>query len=117
MVLDVGAPGDTDDYYLSNMCVLKDGGEYKMWYAANDNPTVRVHLATSGDGVSWTKQGVVVPLGTNPGFDGEHTHTPHVIKDGSNYTMWYAGHQTGTYRVLTAESTDGVTWTGTGTWT
>jgi len=35
--------------------VVRDGDEYKLWYSGYDGKTWRIGLATSRDGINWTK--------------------------------------------------------------
>ena len=55
-VLAVGAAGSWDDDAVWGPAVLKEGSSYKMWYTGDDgaNPS-RIGLATSTDGITWTK--------------------------------------------------------------
>ena len=36
-------------------CVVRDGDEYKLWCSGYDGKTWRIGLATSRDGINWTK--------------------------------------------------------------
>jgi predicted GH43/DUF377 family glycosyl hydrolase len=113
-VLDLGASGEFDNALVYVPCVIKDGSVYKMWYSASDGPNTRTGYATSSDGVTWTKQGMVLDLGANGEFDDAHAYGPYVIKDGSIYKMWYSGNDGSNVRTGYATSSDGVTWTKQG---
>jgi len=63
-----------------------------MWYGGYDGSHIRIHYATSSDGISWDKQGVVVPLGASGDSDDVHTYAPSVILDNGTYKMWYGGY-------------------------
>ena len=54
-VLDVGANGTWDDYYVHGPTVLFDGTVYQMWYAGYDGSNYRIGYATSSDGILWNK--------------------------------------------------------------
>ncbi|MBC8236139.1 hypothetical protein H8E77_41865, partial [bacterium] len=47
-VLDLGAPGEWDDYSVSFLSVLFEDGTYKMWYSGHDGSNYRIGYATSG---------------------------------------------------------------------
>jgi len=110
VVVDLGADGETDDYHVYTPCVILDGTTYKMWYAGNDGGHIRIHYATSTDGITWDKQGVVVDIGASGETDDFHTYAPSVILDGTTYKMWYSGYDGNRWRIHYATSTDGITW-------
>jgi hypothetical protein len=88
-------------YYPS---VLFDGTIYRMWY---DNGTT-THYTTSVDGITWA------PWTPMVGLNAIADH-PHVEKIGSKYVIWYWDNSVSIYginAIRTAESTDGINWTG-----
>lgn len=111
LVLDVGSPGSSDERLSWSPFVLNESGVYKMWYAGRDAANAdRVHYATSMDGMNWTKQGVVVDIGSPGDYDETAVTYPFLWRDSCGYTMFYAGRQSGTSRILRAVSSDGVEW-------
>lgn len=89
--------------------VIKDGSIYKMWF--NDIPNTAIGYRTSTDGITWTSAVDVTLNGGGQNWDGDHI-TPIVIKDGSNYKLYYnADEGNGDYYIAYATSTDGVNWT------
>lgn len=57
-VVAVGAGGTWDDAYLANPFVWIEGGTWNMLYEARRVSTVwRIGLATSADGITWSKSG------------------------------------------------------------
>jgi predicted GH43/DUF377 family glycosyl hydrolase len=97
--------------------VIYDSGTYKMWYVGDDySPPYgsRIFYATSPDGYSWTRQGLVIPVGFEGTYDTVGVNFPAVMKDGAVYKMWYSGYDSNYYRLLYATSPDGVTWTSQG---
>jgi len=91
--------------------VVRDGGQYKMWYSGSDTNnagTWRIYHATSPDGLTWTKHNNSkpdnsdsggpsnsgqLPLGTATGTgasnpanigDGSHIYAPSVVKDSTD---------------------------------
>ncbi len=116
-VLDVSAAGNWDSYFLDTPSWLKDSAGYKMYYFGDtDNVSTGgcIGLATSPNGINWTRYGTQPVLSPgNPGdWDGLFVADPTVIFDGNSYFMWYTGVDT-TWQVKIgfAISPDGLTWT------
>jgi predicted GH43/DUF377 family glycosyl hydrolase len=114
--LERGSSGAWDDTNLAGGTVIKNGSTYEMWYEGQNSTTVSIGLATSSDGVTWTKSlsNPVLTKSTS-GWDSAHVGKPAVILDGGTYKMWYSGTndptgQTGR-QIGYATSADGVTWT------
>ncbi len=120
----LGTTGKGDDAHSASGSVIKDGSTYKMWYGGHDGTNWRIYYATSTDGLTWTKYDNTVPsasdtsstngripLGSAEKGDSAHTYNSAVIKDGSTYKMWYAGHDGSAWRIFYATSPDGLTWT------
>lgn len=106
VVLQPGSPGELDDTHVAGGHILLDSdGNYKMWYSGHDGSTYyRIFFATSPDGETWTKQGLVLDAG-NPGdYDEDSVSNPWVIRDGDWYKMWYTGASSGRSRTLLATS-------------
>jgi hypothetical protein len=124
-VLPLGAAGAFDAQQVGYAWVLKDGGQYKLYYSANDaNNFWRVGLAVSSDARTWTKvpgklaSGAVLELGPPGSFDVACAYQPSVVKERDDlYRLWYrgcaapgpfGGPSRGT--IGYAESNDGITW-------
>ncbi|MFH0816445.1 MAG: hypothetical protein V1934_06490 [Methanobacteriota archaeon] len=107
-VLSIGSVGSFDSVYACQGYVFKESGLYKMYYKAYDAGLVsRMGYATSADGVAWVKQGCVMELPA--GYTG--MECPMVLPDGAgSYDMWFNAGSSGTCRILSAHSTDGITW-------
>jgi predicted GH43/DUF377 family glycosyl hydrolase len=94
-------------------------GEYMMWYSAMAAPGYEyreIGLATSPDGVTWTKYegNPVLRRGAAGEFDDVHLHMPTVLWDAKarRLRMWYVGYQNGVgHTIGYAESPDGKQWT------
>lgn len=118
-ILSTGPPGSWDNLQVSDPCVLSNGSMYLMYYSGNDGGTMRIGLATSPDGIIWTKY-AGNPLFSATTWEGWWVTGPSVLFDGSTYKMWYTGYD-GTHpgygyqRIGYASSTDGITWTKHGT--
>jgi predicted GH43/DUF377 family glycosyl hydrolase len=96
-VLDVGVAGDFDAAAVKDPVVVKAGaGDYRMLYTGIetlDGKTIeRVGYATSGDGVSWTKRGVVLGPSLTPyGFDEVGVESAGMLVDGATLHVWTSG--------------------------
>lgn len=80
-ILSTGGPGDFDERFASDPCVLRDGDYWVMFYfglAADGH--AREGYATSRDLLTWTKSGdVLLDVGPAGSIDSIHTHKPAVI--------------------------------------
>lgn len=111
--------GGGDDTHMISPRVLLENGTYKMWYGGSTGTSNRIYYATSPDGSSWTKLGVVLDIGPAGSLDDTHVTFHWVMKEGSTYKMWYSGADYavtsgGKYRIFYADSPDGVTWSKKG---
>jgi len=113
-VLNVGPSGSWDDEDVRHPWVIKEDSAFKMWYIGRDAAGhSRVGLATSIDGVLWTKIGLspVLSEGASGQPDSRGIHRVCVIKDGFGYTMWYeARGEDGRSKICMAYSGDGGRW-------
>lgn len=93
--------------------VFKIDEKYYMYYGALTNIS-RVCLATSYDGVVWTKYGSnpVIDIGSEGRWDDGSVTTGPVIKIDTLYYMYYQGfsYTTGQHSVGYAISSDGINW-------
>ncbi|MFA5795456.1 MAG: DUF2341 domain-containing protein, partial [Candidatus Brocadiia bacterium] len=92
--------------------VIKDSGEYKMWYQGSDGSKWQIGYVTSTDGTTWNKyiSNPVVITGTT-GWDSKGVAAPTVLKDiDGTYKMWYQGSDGTNWRIGYVTSTDGTTW-------
>jgi hypothetical protein len=78
----------------------------------------QIGLATSPDGVNWTRYAgnpVITIDYDRTTVDGIHVHMPTVVKDGSDWHMYYACYQNDVgNRICHATSPDGYAWTPQG---
>lgn len=117
-------------------CVVReDGGTYKMFYSASDTlagdyqdlltSNVAIGLATSTDGINWTKNAgnpVLTKTGIPSDPDGAFVGAACVVKRGATYHMWYTGANTDAFmsyqypvaNICHATSLDGVAWSRRG---
>ena len=121
-VMNVGSASEWDSGFLEGPSVIKEDGQYKMWYCGydievNGQPSdgkANIGYATSTDGINWTKyeNNPILVTGNNT-WDSIYVQDPHVIKYGDEYQMWYGGGDNDSYysqQVGYATSTDGINW-------
>jgi predicted GH43/DUF377 family glycosyl hydrolase len=84
-----------------------------MFYSGYDGSNFRMGLATSADGLAWTKEATnpVLALGASGSFDDQWAYWPEVRYINSTFHLWYVGHHGTKEEVGYATSTDGITWT------
>jgi predicted GH43/DUF377 family glycosyl hydrolase len=75
---------------VSHPCVIEIARTFYMFYASDDGGTGSVAMATSADGLSWDRHGIVLPA-SDDGAEKGGVHSPCVVRlhDGS-LRMWYA---------------------------
>lgn len=109
-LLGPGADGRWDSERVSSPCVVRgQDGTWRMWYYGRDKtfsraitlPTGRVGLATSKDGLAWTRVdgpetmgSVFGPSNDEARFDAAHVGVSYVEQRGGVYWMWYFGGRT-----------------------
>ena len=110
MVLDAGPPGTPDDMGVALPRVVFDG-TYHMWYTTASRTPSLILLATSSDGLNWTKRGVALSPGPSGSFDSAGVQTGAVLRVGGSYGMIYTGlSDTSTSRLFFAFSGNGTGW-------
>jgi predicted GH43/DUF377 family glycosyl hydrolase len=118
-VLSPGASGSWDSGEVQLGSVIWNGSLYVMWYRGGNtiSDNGAVGLATSPDGITWTKYvGNPVLVSAAFGLDQRYLATPFTIKMALSYNMWYTG-QSGvtassnpSSSILYATSYDGKSW-------
>jgi predicted GH43/DUF377 family glycosyl hydrolase len=122
-VLRPGEPGAFDQHSVDHSFVLLLGSTYYMWYTGLDGTLARHHaslirverigLATSTDGMHWTRANggePVLDVGGWGSIDKYQADAPHVLYDRGIFTMWYGAYN-GLHTIAVATSPDGVHWT------
>jgi uncharacterized repeat protein (TIGR01451 family) len=100
-----GTAGEWDKDFVWGPRVIKNGSTYEMWYHSND----QIGLATSTDGINWTKY-LGNPVLTE-GWDGAAIWGAWVLLEGSAYKMWANSGTGATQGIGYATSPDGIAWT------
>ena len=108
-------PGTWDAYTVEAPMVIRQSGQYKMWYTSFLSPTSpnSTGYATSLDGIHWTKYAGNPVLG--PGKAAWEAGGPYacdVIPFPGGYKMWYSGSDATFQKgnIGCATSTDGIAW-------
>ena len=114
-VLTQGSTGSWDDHGSTFSSVIYDSlaSEFRMYYHGFSGSSHQVGLATSPDGLNWTKYAGNPVLTPGPAaWDNGSVRVPMVWKEGlTDYRMIYTGSGSGGMRVGYATSTDGISWT------
>ncbi len=121
--------GNDEANHVNDPSVVRVGGTYFMFYTrAVVEVTDDIAMATSQDGVHWTKQGPVLKPGVAGEWDSLCVGRPSVLHEDDVFKMWYDGRKdlplnapgnvprsaTSTRSVGYATSQDGVHWTKRG---
>ena len=110
VVLDIGPHGSVDSIQATGMHVVEKNGHFTMWYGTF-NGNHRIAVATSPDGIKWTKGNSGQPVS---GLNGTTHLGPSVYNDGDKYYMLYNTKQSPfpkRYTTYAATSDDGIHWT------
>lgn len=112
-VLDLSENGFDTQYIAANGAAVEFNGKVYYYYQAmDDNGVTQIGLATSDDGVSFTKKEVpVLSLGESGTWDALAVADPYVINHEGYLIMYYLGmNELGIQRLGVAKSTDGINW-------
>jgi hypothetical protein len=108
------APGPDagDAKGVAQPAVLEDADGYRMWYEGFDGASHRIFLATSKDGLAWTKRGLALDVGGPGAADELGARNPVVIRRRGRLELWYQGVSRGAprFHALRAVSDDGASW-------
>ncbi|MCG8352252.1 MAG: hypothetical protein MI924_31185, partial [Chloroflexales bacterium] len=93
-VLGRGPRGNFDENHVGVMSVIKEGSFYRMWYdAKNYSERYAIGYVVSTNGIDWVRPTPNQPVyegGDDPStFTPDNVWSPHVLKEGATYRMWY----------------------------
>ena len=117
VILELGGRGSFDETNAKYPCVLKVGSKWWMWYNGRsaDSFTGEIGLATSPDGLRWTKANGGEPVlrhGPPSAADSTKVDHPAVVRFGGRLHMWFTmGDEDSSYTIGYATSTNGKDWT------
>lgn len=108
-ILSIGSGWENGSLYNTSVVIV--GGTWYMLYEARGTGSNILGLATSSDGITWTKYGSNPVLATS--FQGlGYVAAPALVYDSGVFYIWYLGNAgDGTYYTGRAYSTDAITWT------
>jgi len=133
-VLKPGQSGDWDDDGITPATIIKEAGEYKMWYTGHrygfpfESAKPQTGLATSIDGIHWTKYNdttttakpyiqsdPVLKVGGKSEWDSQRSAYANVLATEAGYKLWYQGltapiNSSTLCQIGHATSTDGISW-------
>lgn len=96
-------------YIAANGSALVVGDEIFYWYETGY--PLRIALARSRDGRTWTSTGTVLDQGPYRSFDERAVADPYVIRAGDFFYLYYLGQDRAARQQLgVARSPDGITW-------
>lgn len=114
-----GAAGTWDSGHIETPSVVVTSEGYRLYYAAtpdsmaDEGALLKIGLATSPDGISWTRHPAnpILKKGLPGSWDERQIESPCVIATDSLFYMWYSGVDIEwKIHVGLATSTDGVSW-------
>ncbi|MBI2060075.1 MAG: SUMF1/EgtB/PvdO family nonheme iron enzyme [Nitrospirae bacterium] len=97
--------------------VVRESGEFRIYYTgytASESTKGRIGLATSSDGVKWTRHdsNPLLAPGDTGQFDDTSVQNPRAVKIGAIWYLFYEGvKKGGTTTIGLATSLDGIRWT------
>jgi len=104
--------GSWDGDFVTTPRVILEGNMYRMWYQGGHSGINHIGYATSSDGYTWLKHGIVLSAG-QPGEWDSSIGLGSVLWNGTDYLMWYSGTNGITYpggSIGLAISSDGLNW-------
>ncbi len=117
-IIDSGSPGEWDESWVESPTVVKVGSTFYMWYTGVDvQMRFRIGMATSADGIHWSKNGANPVFAAEPSNEWENAvvYAPAVVRNVDRFVMFYVGLNAGTFLdamlIGMATSPDGVSWT------
>lgn len=118
-VIQENQPGTWDSGHIETPHVIQVADEYWLYYVAtvdslpDDAANLRLGLATSPDGIRWTRHAAnpLLSRGSALEWDAKWIESPCVFRDDSLFYLWYNGISIDwKVHVGLATSTDGLVW-------
>jgi len=109
-VLEHGKGGDWDSHDALNPSLVRHAGTYYNFYSGFDGRAWRTGLATSTDGLTWKKEGVVLAPDEQAGEGGYMAANGSAVFHGGAFWYWYQAGAKETPRLGLARSSDGRHW-------
>ena len=111
-ILEPSASGWDAESITARGSVLLEKGSFFYWYQGGRAPYSAIGVASSVDGVHWTKHpGPVLEPGPRGSWDSGGVADPYVVKRGETLFLYYVGQDSkDTSRLGIASSRDGIHW-------
>ncbi len=94
--------------HVNDPSVVVHGGTWFMYYTvAATGEDDRIHLATSGDGFTWSPQGRVLDVGPASAWDSYKVGRPAVVVEDGVFRLYFDGNDGSARHTGLATSTDG----------
>ena len=109
----VPTEGGWDSDFVTTPRVIFKDNMYRMWYQGGHSGVNHIGYATSLNGFTWLKHGVVLSVGNAGDWDMSSISLGSVLWNGTDYLMWYTGTNGITYpggAIGFAVSADGLNW-------
>ncbi|MBI4427939.1 MAG: T9SS type A sorting domain-containing protein [Ignavibacteriales bacterium] len=113
-VLSVGPSGAWDGISVHPSRVVLEDSLFRMWYTGWNGTNLRIGVAVSPDGVTWSKHASnpVMSGGLAGSWESVGAMDAYVLRSGLGYEMWYTGvNASWLYAIGHATSPDEITWT------
>ncbi len=102
--------GTNGDYQVKATSVVKNEDIYYMYYLEGFHAqSWNINLATSSDGLNWTRYSSNPILSTTNTWEGIGIYSPSIIKENGTYQMVYQGMNNSAFGFATSQ--DGIHWT------
>jgi predicted GH43/DUF377 family glycosyl hydrolase len=111
--------GTWDQYNVQFPFVIRENGQYKMWYSSSLQPDYnqcKIGYATSPNGIEWTKDTLHNPIfeSGKDSWEAGGVMSCYVMPVSGGYKIWYSGFTTsaidGNVYIGYATSVDGISW-------
>ena len=112
-VVSKGTSGAWDDEAVYEPCILFAKGKWHMYYVGYSGSEYAIGLATSPDGLTWSKyaSNPVLSKGSSGAPDVTEVRDPFVLYEDGTFKMWYTGVNSATPSICYATSATGTSWT------
>ena len=104
--------GTWDESSVESPCVIRENGQYKMWYSGWRGYDINIGYAVSSDGVNWQKDVANNPVLSPGASDWEDRTVGYctIEPQAGQYFMYYCGGGTASGGIGRATSLDGINW-------
>lgn len=98
------------DYQIIPTSVIKKNGVFLLYYTSRNYPTYKTGVATSTNGINWTRNNLNPILSATLPWEGTKVSAASVVADGDSLIMVYSTTQGDKHYFGMATSIDGLNW-------